>query len=448
MKTAKTAIALLFAIASFGTAGCETLTEAIVGPDGIDHVRVSPLEAVVGVHATVKLQAGALGEDGFPTLGASAPRWRSSAPAVATVDDAGVVTARREGTATITATIDGHSGKATITVPKPPVEQRISVGMTHSCRVTRDGKAFCWGEGSWGQLGNGTTTSSAVPVAVTGDFRFASVSAGAHHTCGARTDGWVVCWGWGLGGQLGERYVCFWTCYPSTGPVLASRSHVFASVSAGSNANCALTSAGQAHCWGERFSPPYLSSGQPPVAVGGSERFSEISMAGGDPCALTRDGRAMCWSGLGTPAPVAEGHTFASISASATHTCALTDGGKAFCWGEGGSGQLGDGAGASSAAPVPVAGSLAFASIATGGSLERPKTCALTTDGRAFCWGGGELGSGSAQGSPTPVPVSGGHTFAFVSVGPGGTVCGVTAADEALCWGPGYGGIPIRVAGG
>jgi Regulator of chromosome condensation (RCC1) repeat len=61
----------------------------------------------------------------------------------------------------------------------------VSAGSNHTCGVTLDGVAYCWGKNSSGQLGNGTTTNSRTPVPVSGALSFATVSAGANHTCGA-----------------------------------------------------------------------------------------------------------------------------------------------------------------------------------------------------------------------------------------------------------------------
>jgi alpha-tubulin suppressor-like RCC1 family protein len=91
----------------------------------------------------------------------------------------------------------------------------IAAGAFHTCGVTSGGTALCWGANDAGQLGGGTASPSArAPTLVLGGVRFASVSAGGasksvlravrSHTCALTAEGIAFCWGRNGAGQLGS----------------------------------------------------------------------------------------------------------------------------------------------------------------------------------------------------------------------------------------------------
>ena len=82
--------------------------------------------------------------------------------------------------------------------------RRRDVGEYHTCAVTVDNRAFCWGYGHLGQLGNGKTLNRFTPRAVDGGLTFDRVSTGGDHTCGESVGNRVYCWGWNLYGELGD----------------------------------------------------------------------------------------------------------------------------------------------------------------------------------------------------------------------------------------------------
>ena len=150
--------------------------------------------------------------------------------------------------------------------------------------------------------------------------------------------------------------------------------------------------------------------------------FSQFTSNGGYTCALTTTGQAYCWglnnqgqlgnnSTTNSRIPVAvqmpAGVSFQSITAGSLHTCALTTTGQAYCWGLNNQGQLGNNSTTNSRIPVAVQmpAGVSFQSI-TAGSLH---TCALTTEGKAYCWGyssSGQLGNNSTTDSSIPLAVS------------------------------------------
>ena len=95
----------------------------------------------------------------------------------------------------------GQSAPRAIQVPEAPVLM-IAVG-THACLLVNDGRAFCWGDNRYGQLGDGTTQPRAQPTPVATELRFADIAAGTHSTCALTREGQLHCWGRNDFGALG-----------------------------------------------------------------------------------------------------------------------------------------------------------------------------------------------------------------------------------------------------
>jgi alpha-tubulin suppressor-like RCC1 family protein len=87
---------------------------------------------------------------------------------------------------------------------------QISAGLAHACTVDPAGQAYCWGRNSDGQLGNNSTTDIHVPIAVDTSGVLAGktltqIAAGYRHTCAVGSAGQAYCWGWNGAGQLGNN---------------------------------------------------------------------------------------------------------------------------------------------------------------------------------------------------------------------------------------------------
>jgi alpha-tubulin suppressor-like RCC1 family protein len=81
----------------------------------------------------------------------------------------------------------------------------LSLGNSHSCGLTTDGALYCWGSNARGQFGNGTVTeATTTPLLIDNTGVHVSIVAGGHHTCGLTADGSAFCWGRGDYGQLGN----------------------------------------------------------------------------------------------------------------------------------------------------------------------------------------------------------------------------------------------------
>jgi len=135
----------------------------------------------------------------------------------------------------------------------------LTLGGQHACGLTADGQAFCFGGNTEGQLGDGTFVSSTLtgpPVPVQTDLRFIAISAGEFHTCAVTADGEAWCWGRDDLGQLGDG-----DPRPGEAPDPAKKplpSMVrpdntfirFSSISSGRFISCATTPKARAFCWG------------------------------------------------------------------------------------------------------------------------------------------------------------------------------------------------------
>src|SRR6266571_423973 len=105
--------------------------------------------------------------------------------------------------------VGGQSRTPVLIASQDTLFTTVSAGGWHACAVAATGTVYCWGANSNGQLGDGTTTDSPTPVAVSAPagVSFASVSAGGFHTCAianAPTPNTAYCWGANSSGQLGN----------------------------------------------------------------------------------------------------------------------------------------------------------------------------------------------------------------------------------------------------
>jgi len=339
---------------------------------------------------------------------------------------------------------------------------QVTAGGAHTCAVTPDDLAYCWGANEAGQLGNGDSTGpetcpaipsrppwacSTRPLAVRGGHRFRQVSAGSGHTCGVTTDGHLYCWGKNGYGQLGDGTTT-WRTRPV--PVVGDLS--FRQVSAGERHTCGVTTQDRVYCWGNNGYGQLGdgTGGNPrsrPAAIASEQRFRQVTVGGFHTCALTTMNVVFCWGSnhdgqLGDsstlrrlrPKRVAGGYQFRQVDAGDIHTCAVTTGNQAFCWGNGRQGELGTGQILISLWPRRVAGGLSFDRVTAGES----QTCGETTTNRVYCWGrnyDGELGDGTTNLSVRPVAVAGGLSFTQASAGSFGHTCGKISAAVVYCWG-------------
>ena len=350
----------------------------------------------------------------------------------------------------------------------------VAVGGDFACALTATAGSLsesfpslgvkCWGDNSFGQLGDGTTTDRLTPVDVSGlTSGVLAITAGAGHACALLApppsgSTMVKCWGSNTSGQLGDG-----TTTDRLTPISVVGSADMVAVTAGLDHTCGISLApgasasfdeldaeteaegelvypGTAKCWGGNASGQ-LGDGTTmnrltPVDVVVPESLFDITAGNLMTCATAWDGGLFpvrCWGanaagqlGDGTttdrltpvevPTFINLGGPFAGrLSAGGEHTCApstplLGDGLSARCWGYNGSGELGDGTTTTRLTPVEVGGlQSGIRAISAGGLLGLNHTCALMSGGGIKCWGNntyGQLGDGTTTNTATPADVA------------------------------------------
>ena len=330
----------------------------------------------------------------------------------------------------------------------------------HTCAIYGSGGLHCWGQNFSGQLGDGTTTNSAIPVVVPGLTGVTSVSTGRVHTC-ALTQGVVKCWGDGSDGQLGNGTT---NSSPTPVPVvgLSTVSNQVVALAVGADFSCAqmqnvLTGASTVRCWGGN-SVGQVGSGSAspqvfaPATVSGLAGVTYLTAGSYFACAVT-GGTVRCWGsnisgqfgngtqGLGgnVPAAAATGITTATmVTAGGAHVCAANGStGDAWCWGDRTFGQVGDGVVGSSPRTSPYYFGASFRPTKI--YAANAGNCAVVS-GQAFCWGLNNQGQLGNVGQPTgnsalPLPVTGQSSGVATMAAGLNHACTISTAGAISCWG-------------
>lgn len=446
MFTNRTRVA--FALMAIGTTACGIFVADTGGGTSIKTLFITAVgDTLHGLNRSYQFELVALDEDGEAVVGLDVT-WSTSDAAVATVDQLGVVVTKAVGATQILAAVQDTSAEAAILVDDRAAT--IAGGKGFVCALDRTGAAYCWGGGFAGQLGDGSGVTSPTPVPVAGDLRFHSLSAGwDFHTCGLTTDGDAYCWGRGDFGALGDgtdgtrrltpvpvagdikfkylRTAAAHTCgvafdgkaycwglnnlgqiggevnetcqgFPcTTVPVPVATDLTFTSISLRSTSSCGIATDGLLYCWGGT-----------PTPVDTDVRFQYVRGAHFWQCGMATDDRVYCWASLAqsiaqspTPTLVPDQPQFVLLSESnGGHICGLDAEGIAYCWGDSVVGGLGLGPSLwMTSSPVALSAELRFYAIGAGDQ----HTCAITIGFEVYCWGAngtGELGDGTMDGDP------------------------------------------------
>jgi len=367
-------------------------------------------------------------------------------------------------------------GEATVTVTAAtPLALSVATGEYSACALISGGTIQCWGFDGYGQLGDGSQTSSVVPVPVSGLTTATALSVGSdsESACALLADGTVYCWGSDGNSQLGSF---LGSGGFSDTPIQVPGITTAIALSTAENVACAVLSGGAVECWGyDGYGALGDGSGNPlvtgPIAVSGITTATAVAVGVNAACALLADGTVQCWGvgGVGqlgngtltsaqlTPTTVTGIGSATSISVSGNTACAVLANHTIECWGSNQYGQLGNGSTTLSSVPVAVQ----FISTAIQVSVaEDGHTCAVVSPGGVECWGNnnvGQLGDGTIVNQLDPQTVTGITNAVQVSANVGFS-CATLANGSVQCWGSNSSGqlgndsttyslVPIPVSG-
>ena len=327
-----------------------------------------------------------------------------------------------------------RENKATPTVvntPRGRTALSVSTGLTHTCAIFDDGSLRCWGDNSFGQLGDSTTIERVSPVTVDlGNSRTAlSLSLGQTHTCAILNDHSLKCWGGNSNGQLGDGS----TSDRATPTLVSFNGEKVDSVSSGSYHTCVILKNQSISCWGDNWHGQ-LGDGTNlkslnPILMGTQYQARSISSGSFHTCAIMINNSLFCWgfnsggqlgngnytnSNTPTIVSLSEGQTPSKIESGFHHSCSILDGGMAACWGDNSRGQLGDGTNIDRVIPDEV--DIPIGRSALSISVGQRHTCAILDDATLYCWGlnsNGQLGNGAYSNVNTPENIDLNHGSGF-----------------------------------
>lgn len=319
-----------------------------------------------------------------------------------------------------------------LNIPEPVRD--VAMSDSHACAVTASGVVYCWGRNNYGQLGDGTLTDRSTPAKIHGlSVGVESITLGWGNTCIVTDDGAVYCWGDGSYGKLGNGDTAN---QPLPVEVTGLQSG-YLDVACGHSSCCALGDDGSVVCWGDNalgvLGDGTITDRKTPVSVVGlTDEVVQVQGCHLNFCVLYRSGQVACWgnndsNSLGNPdlkdrcdvldfracsrSPVlVQGlnSTVSRIAVGPTHSCALLQNGVVECWGGNLSGQLGRGSTGKFGETGPIAqnpGSVSDIECGKGSDYNSGRTCAVWPEGVVRCWGyngAGQIGDGTRENALVP----------------------------------------------
>lgn len=294
-----------------------------------------------------------------------------------------------------TLAIDYHP--TLVALPSPA--KALAAGKSHTCALMKNKSVYCWGDGGFGQLGNGSEENELVPVEVRPNplgEHYAQIVAGENHTCGwTEKSKTAFCWGDGEYGQLGSGNANVYGDRPKPSrvsiPTAVDVSQIGEDIfqlTAGHKHTCGIGAiTGKAYCWGRSDSGQLGIGKEFPLLY--TERPSPVDVSQID-------------------------EDLTDLKASAYHTCGRGQfSGRLYCWGRNNQGELGVGSLGNLTRPTfPVKRVREkLFDVKAGGEV----TCGIgRLSHRLYCWGDGTYGHvGNVTGRTKPTQVDFSHLAGF-----------------------------------
>ncbi|MCC6622704.1 MAG: hypothetical protein IT385_15685 [Deltaproteobacteria bacterium] len=310
----------------------------------------------------------------------------------------------------------------------------LAAGWATTCAARADGEILCWGDDRDGQLGRGAAGPDFVatptpvrldapaPAPCPGCPTVSALASGDDHVCTRvhASAPLVLCWGRGGDGRLGRG--AFESDIGAPSPTGTPETRALALARA---TTCGLEDGGGVWCTGGGVTAPTRLALDPAVALAAS---------GARTCAITTAGEARCWGPDRASLVVMDGLDVDDplIAAGADATCARAADGDVVCRGANARGQLGRG----HLAPVDDVAPVVDLPPATALAGAGQRFCAIA-DAVVWCWGANDraaLGVATTiDHAPRPAPLDLPHPVSALALG-ATSGCAV-AAGEVHCWG-------------
>ena len=323
---------------------------------------------------------------------------------------------------------------------------QASADYKHSCAVASNGTLWCWGDNTYGQLGDGSTDEKDAPVMVGTDSDWSNVDTGYYYTCAIKNTGTLWCWGNNSYGKLGDG-----TSNQRHEPTQIGTDTNWDRVETGDDHTCGTKTTGTIWCWGRNscgeLGIGVLPTQYSPKQVGTDTNWDQIDVGLEHTCATKTTGTFWCWGSDGygqlgdgttggnqySPAQVGSGTNWSGVAVGGYHTCGAKSTGTIWCWGYNEYGQLGDGGSVDKNTPTQVGSGTNWSSLTAG----YRNTSGFQNDNTLWFWGDNnncQLADGAGGNKYSPTNVLTDTDWDQVDLGWNHS-CAVKDSGTLWCWG-------------